>query len=611
MSSFVYRNASESAFLPKESEMIFGHDKTRLEVDEASCDLSQIYNDFQALERESWITLSPDSTWQHSVAQSGSWGASNTDPDTQSKLGINDIDTVAPPIPPRSSSRNLSTPSHPEAELHIPESPVLTVRKCHSPCVIVDRKCSSPSIVRKFEAMLQENEGKVFIDGVVASCSVPTNSNCNTGCCHNRWSCDTSKFSSSKLSPYGTVQKSFSEVNIRSAGKDLHTDDSLGVGNLNSPELQTPLVVEEFPVDSLLSSPKVSPASPRLRGSRRNITLEQKTAEFNRTLFQAEMGRGVEEKDSFTVTDASSVGCQPASDELYRSSDVTITTMGVHLEVTSSLSTLDSTTQKVQTRGMTYGPDGQEVRMKPETPFELPPEQPQVNLRETTLTTSQSPAHNSEVKHKVQITNSPSRKNQHRAATEDLFSEPVLPANTQPAQTVDGSSSKNENPHEAKLQHGRMGVSLQQPSAENKQRQMTQPRHVSVTPYQSDSSRPGPRMMNDHPWKPLTLAAYPRPEGSRSNYGALERILKNYESAARAQQNQSQKKETASSPNLTIRQENNDAELDMLDMNPPTSPPNLRHKQASHTPQIHSTELSSHSATGVKTIPLIIQVGGV
>lgn len=601
MSFLVYRNPSESACLPKESEMLFGHVKTRLEVDEVSCDFSQIYNDLQVLERENWITSSPNSNWQPSRPQSGSWGASNIDSDTQTKLAISDIDAVAPPIPPRSSSRNLSTPSHPEAELYIPESPVMTARKCHSPCVLVDKKCSSPSIVRKFEAMLQENEGKVFMDGVVASCSVPTNSNCNTGCCHNRWSCDTNKFSSSKLSAYGMVQKSFSEVNIRSAGKDLHTDYILGVGNLNSPELQTPLVVEEFPADSLLSSPKVPPASPGLHGSRRNIMLEQKTAEFNRTLFQAEMGRGVEEQDGFTVTDASSVGCQSVlsgSDELYHSSDVTTTILGVHPEVTLSLSNLDSTVQnsEVQPSGKRYGPEGHEVRMKQETPFKLTPEQPQVSLRETVLTASQSPAHNSEVKHKVQITNSPSRKNQHRAAAEDLFSEPVLPANTQSAQNVEGFGSKSESPHGARLQHCRMGVSLQQLSAENKQRQttqpghQTQPRHVSVSPYQSDSSRPGPRMMNDHPWKPLTLAAYPRPEGSRSNYGALERILKNYESAARAQQNQSQKNELASSPNLTARQQNNATELDMLDLNPPTSPPNLRDTQASQ---------------------LIMQVGGV
>uniref|UniRef100_A0A3P8TI78 MTCL family member 3a n=1 Tax=Amphiprion percula TaxID=161767 RepID=A0A3P8TI78_AMPPE len=404
--------------------------KTYREADEAPCDLSQIYNDLRALGRENWITLSPDNTWQASRGSSDTWTGNSADPESyrgeQMSPGVHsEMDTAAPPIPPRTSSWNLS--SHQETELHIPESPVTTARKCHSPCVLVDRKCSSPSIVRKFEAMLQENEGKVFIDGVVASCSVPANSNCNTGCCHNRWSCDASKFTSSKLSTYGTVQKSFSEVNILSAGKDLRSDYRPGV-NLKTPELQMPSAVRELPVDLLLSSLEITPVSPKLQGSRRNIMLEQKTAEFNRTLFQAEMGRGVEEQNTCTVTDTCSVGFQPT----LKASD--------------------------------------EVLSPKENNFQL-----------------------------------------HCTDT----------------------------------------------STEIKQRQTTQPRHAS------DSSRTVPRMMNDHPWKPLTLAAYPRPEGSRSNYGAVERILKNYESAARAQQN-----EAASSPNFNVGQEENVTELDMLDMDP-------------------------------------------
>lgn len=611
--------------------MLFGHDKTQLQVDEAPCDLSQIYDDLRALERENWITLSPDNTWHANGGPSKSWRANTSDPDSYRETqtspgGLSEIDTAAPPIPPRISSWNLSTSTHPDTELHIPESPMTTVRKCHSPCVLVDRKCSSPSIVRKFGAMLQENEGKVLIDGVVASCSVPANSNCNIGCCHNRWSCDGSKFTSSKLSTYGTVQKSFSEVNILTTGKDLCSD--YGVGNLKNPELQMPPVVKELPVDLLLSSLEISPASLNVQGSRRNIMLEQKTAEFNRTLFQAEMGRGVEEQDSFTVTDACPVGCQPvfsgtcASDEILpprqttfqpHCSDVTTSVMCVHPEVTLSLSTSDSTIQspEVQPRRMRYGPEGQEVRMN------LSSEQAQIGLREATTITSQSPAHHSEVKHKVRTASSPSRKAQHRAATEALFSEP---ANTQSGQNVDGSSSKNENPHGAKPQPVSAGVSLQQPSAENKQRQMTQPghqaqpRHVSVPPSQSDSSRPGARMMNDHPWKHLTLAAYPRPEGSRSNYGAVERILKNYESAARAQQNQSQQDEMASSPTMScVRQEKNVTELDMLDMDPLPLPPTLRQTQTSHTSQTYTTlaQFSSHSTMGVKEIHLTVQVGGV
>lgn len=597
---------------------MFGYDKTRLEVDEAPCDLSQIYDDLRALERENWITLSPDNTWRAKKGPSQSCRAYIADPvsyrETQTSPGVlSEIDTAAPPIPPRISSWNLSPPTHPDTELHIPESPVTTVRQCHSPCVLVDRKCSSPSIVRKFEAMLQENEGKVLRDGVVASCAVPANSKCNVGCCHNRWSCDASKFTNSKSSTYGTVQKSFSEVNILTAGKDF-SDYSPGVGNLK--EVQIPQIVKELPVDLLLSSLEISPVSLNLQGSRRNIMLEQKTAEFNRTLFQAEMGRGVEEQDSFTVTEACSVACQPvisatcASDEILSPRESSL-----HPEVTLSLSTSDSAIQnpEVQPRRMRYGPEGQEVRMN------LSSELPHIGLGEAITITSQSPAHHSEVKHKVRTAISPSLKTQNRVATEALFSEPVLPANTQPGQSVDCSTSKNENPNGSKPQPARVGLSLQQPSAENKQRQMTQPghqaqpRHVSVPPSHSDSSRPGPRMMNDHPWKPLTLAAYPRPEGSRSNYGAVERILKNYESAARAQQNQSQRDEMASSPGVSVRQEETVTELDMLDMDPLPLPPTLRHTQTSHTLQKHATHAqhSSHSVMGVKEIHLTVQVGRV
>uniref|UniRef100_A0A3P8VP67 MTCL family member 3a n=1 Tax=Cynoglossus semilaevis TaxID=244447 RepID=A0A3P8VP67_CYNSE len=393
----------------KGSERLFCQDQNQLQVDEPACDLSQIYDDFRALERENWMALSPENTW---------------------RANFSDMDAPAPPIPPRTSSWNLSTPAQTDTELHIPESPQTTLRKCHSPCVLVDRKCNSPSIVRKFEAMLQENEGKVLIDGAVTSCTVPANSNCNMGCCHNRWSCDASRFSTGNLSSCGTVQKSFSEVNIRCAGKDTRSDYGAGDGNYTNPDLQMepPLVIES-PVATLLSSTENTPVNPNLQGSRRNIVLEQKTAEFNRTLFHVDMGRGFKGADS-SVVDASSLSCQAVTAASER-----------------------------------------------ETRFQ-------------THCTDVSTAHQSPV--------------------------------------------------------------------ENKQRQMTQsghqtqPRHASVPPSQSDSSRHGPRMMNDHPWKPLTLAAYPRPEGSRSNYGAVERILKNYESAARAQQSQSQKNEMNSSPNLSV-----------------------------------------------------------
>lgn len=597
---FPFRNWSESVRLPEENKKIAGQDKPRLEVDEAPYDLGRIYNDIGALEREKWITLSPDNTWQADRWPSKSLRANTAEPDGETLTSpgvLSEIDTAGPPIPPRISSWNLSPTAQPDTELHIPESPVTTLKTCHSPCGLLDKKCSSPSIVRKFGAMLQENEGKVLVDGVIASCSVPANSKCNIGCCHNRWSCDTSKFTNSKLSTHWTVQKSFSEVNILTAAKELK-------------DIQMPPIVKDLPVDWLLSSLEISPASLKSQVPRRNIMLEQKTAEFNRTLFQAEMGRGVEEQDSFTVTDACPVGCQPgfsatcASDEVLtqeailqpQCTDVTTSVMAVRPEDSSSLSISASSIHEVEPRRIRCGPEGQEVGTN------LPSEQPQTGLREAASITSQSPAHNSEVRHTVQAAGSLSRKSQHRAATEDLFSEPLLPVNTQPGQNVAASSLKNEKPSETKPRPTRVGVSVQQPSAENKQRQMTQPRQVSVSPPQSESSRSGPRMMNDHPWKPLTLAAYPRPEGSRSNYGAVERILRNYESAARAQQNQSQQVEGSSSPHISVRQEEAVTELDMLDMDPLPLPPTLRHTQT-------HAQLKSHSSMCVKEVHQTVQVG--
>ncbi|CAJ1061524.1 uncharacterized protein LOC117823221 isoform X2 [Xyrichtys novacula] len=616
------RSRSGSLCLPEEGEKLCSRDNARLVVDEAPCNLGQIYDDLRALERENWITLIPDNTWKANRGLNKSWGEDTPDPDsyrdTQTSPGeLSDTDTAAPPVPPRVSSRNLNTPIHLDTELHIPDSPMTTARRCHSPCVLVDRKCSSPSIVRKFEAMLQENEGKVLIDGAVASCAVPANSNCNLGCCHNRWSCDASKFTSSKLSAYGTVQKSFSEVSILTAGKGLRSDYSPGVRNLK--ELQMPPVVKDLPVDLLLSSLELSPASLNQFGSKRNIMLEQKTAEFNRTLFQAEMGRAAEEQDSFGVTDVCSAGYTPVFLATSVSHDVLPprdATFQQHCDdVTTSVITSDSKIQspEFQIRQKRCSLEGEEVSTKQEIPSDFSSQRPQMGPREAaTTTTPESPALHNEVKRKVRTASSPSRKTQHRAATQAPFSEP---ANTQPGQDVDASSSKRENLCGQKPQPARVGGSLQQLSAENKQRQMTepghqtQPKYVSAPANQYESTRSGPRMMNEHPWKPLTLAAYPRPEGSRSNYGAVERILKSYESAAREKQNQSQQDGKSVSPNISVGQEDKVTELDMLDMDPLPLPPTLKHTHTSHTSKIHTTHarLSSPTTKGVKEIHLSVQ----
>ncbi|XP_051908858.1 uncharacterized protein KIAA0408-like [Hippocampus zosterae] len=73
--------------------------------------------------------------------------------------------TVAkPPLRQKEASSPRST-----AQLVTAESPT-TDRKSYGPGVLGDRKCGSPSVLRKFGAMLQENEGKTLTDaGVVTS----------------------------------------------------------------------------------------------------------------------------------------------------------------------------------------------------------------------------------------------------------------------------------------------------------------------------------------------------------------------------------------------------------------------------------------------------------
>ncbi|KAM8826665.1 uncharacterized protein KIAA0408-like isoform 4-T4 [Synchiropus picturatus] len=498
------RSPPETLHLQREKELLLGGSETRLELEETSYDLSQIYSDLQALGRESWFALSPQNTFEANRAPRRLWRTNSSDPDVHrgretGPAALADIDT-APPVPPRSSSWNLS-PTHPDPELHIPESPLTSVRKCHSPCVLVDRKCSSPSIVRKFEAMLQENEGKVFIDGVVATCPAPSNSNCTQSCCHNRWSCDGGKLSSSKLSSCSTVQKSFSEVNILSAGTDF--SDSLGSP---SPGLQQPDT-------KLLSALELSPASPELQGCRRNLTLEQKTAEFNRTLFQAEMGRGVQEKD----------GCPAQRQQSLSEAE---SAFQPHCLDVASSATSDSV-QKCEFR-LSQGrcdPEVEEFRIMQEFLSDFPAEDSVDELRESSQKPSTASGPSAEVKHSLGT------------------SEPDFSKNTLPIQNLEDINPKMEFRYGARAQS--------EPEV--------QPKAVQ------EPSKAGRRMMNDHPWKPLTLAAYPRLEGSRSNYGAVEKILKNYESAARAQQN------------LSPKQREHFTDLNILEMQPLQLPSTLKH----------------------------------
>lgn len=66
------------------------------------------------------------------------------------------------------------------------ESPALD-RKSFSPSILGDRKCTSPSVLRKFGAMLQENEGKMLTEsGVVTHQGLAPEPKCATPGCQRR-----------------------------------------------------------------------------------------------------------------------------------------------------------------------------------------------------------------------------------------------------------------------------------------------------------------------------------------------------------------------------------------------------------------------------------------
>ncbi|XP_023830026.1 uncharacterized protein KIAA0408 isoform X1 [Salvelinus sp. IW2-2015] len=80
-----------------------------------------------------------------------------------------------PPVPPRSTSQVASSETSPALD-----------RKSHPPGVLVDKKCCSPSVLRKFGAMLQKNEGKTLTNTGVVTNQVPIENKCPTPVCQRK-----------------------------------------------------------------------------------------------------------------------------------------------------------------------------------------------------------------------------------------------------------------------------------------------------------------------------------------------------------------------------------------------------------------------------------------
>lgn len=397
----IKRSRSESAFFQRETELV-ERVKDHLEMEDTVLYLKNMSEDLKSIDEQYWMNweccnmhISDDKPKQEDIRQ-------------------------APPIPIRSTSWYISSPSASELESSVTEQ-----RSGTHP----DRKYTSPAIVRKFEAMLQENEGKILTDSGNTACIVPTDINC----CQSRWSCDASRFGSNKSSRDIPVKRCLSNADIADADHSVNQSDAENLNDLKSASHLTNI--------SSLDSPK-------------NERLEQKTAEFNRTLFQAGMGLRCDEDIGMNAP----TDCSP------------------------SLISEDTFTDSP----LSYVEDNLELS-------DLVQPCPEDKGRKT--------------------------------ETKDRFSMPL--------------SLQQECGEIKPLQTERTTPILSDKQCKSASSPQIQTERVQEDKKSTCSTRS--RILDENPWKPSTLAAYPRPVESRSNYGAVERILKSYEE--RSQQPSPGKKE--------------------------------------------------------------------
>ncbi|XP_030641197.1 protein SOGA3a [Chanos chanos] len=520
--SEIKRSHTESLFFPGGVEMV-DNLKSKSDTGNTGYNLNDWCKDLEALDEQSWIT----------------WEGISKEPnvlENEAKAPLKK--RPAPPVPPRSTSWYMSSPPPPESELNVLES--FAERRCHGACIHLERKCNSPSVVRKFEAMLQENEGKILTDSGIVSCTVPADSKCNISCCQTRWSCDGSRFGSSKSSTYVPVQKCLSDVNILATGLENSSDNREGENKksfLGLPQQIDP----DFPrkaltVELTSSSPNILASFTNTITPRRNEMLEKKTAEFNRTLFQAEMGRGIHD-DGLNSTDTSAnhgLDCAPRYLEV-KSTDTDSDLVLQYPERNMADALCDLMAECPEGESKATGSHTvPQLESKPkepsfelpllcqdikegEIPLDLPTQYPVNRLKEFTSQTPTSFYPSIHVQ--KQETKPPS--------TEHILSTLSQLAPSVSVSQTDGTSPTRARPQVEKIGKAKAVVS-DQPPAEAKTKQPGRPKQ--------DTPNIKSRVLEDNPWKPLTLAAYPRPVESRSNYGAIERILKSYEDSSRSHQ---------------------------------------------------------------------------
>lgn len=509
------RSRSESMFFPREAESV-EKVKDNLEMEDTVLYLKNMSEDLKNLDEQYWMN----------------WESCNMESQQSDAKPPDSLRQKAPPIPTRSTSWYLSNTSPSELESGGAE------QSSQQPGTHLNRKYTSPAIVRKFEAMLQENEGKILSDSGNIACSVPVDSNCNISCCQSRWSCDGSRFGSNKSSRYVPVKRCLSNIDIAAAATDcspIQTDAE------SKNDLKSASHPRNMPTDSVTSIDFIS-TYPSVTATSRNERLEQKTAEFNRTLFQAGMGLRCDEDIS---TDYS-----PSPPEIISKDTFT-----------------ESPSMSVE--------DNLKVVLSDLVP-QCPKEERKRKESKELFTKSSSPQ-------------------QEHILQEDVEVKPFQPS-VAPSLGEKGFEI-SVSPPQLQIQMERcrkvVDVGTDQQQAVKKSKQ------AKKDMFSSTRSR----ILDENPWKPSTLAAYPRPMESRSNYGAVERILKSYEDLERSRE----QKQSQPSPG---KEEDLMDLLEMLDMrHEPTSSQRLTHtphhqviahKETHVTVQVSTAHTPTHGHTPFK-----------
>ncbi|XP_062393933.1 uncharacterized protein LOC134082301 [Sardina pilchardus] len=515
--SDVKRSHAESLYFPEDLERM-ENERNKMEMEATFFSLNQWCKELEDIDEQSWIT--PKAAIKETNI-------------IEPEISIPPMKSPeAPPVPPRSTSWYMNSPPPLEPEFSVPEPHM--ERKCPSPCIHLDRKCNSPSIVRKFEAMLQENEGKILTESGIIPCAVPADSKCNISCCHSRWSCDGSRFGSSKSSTYVPVQKCLSELNIPSTGVD-YRQDHRAAGTQKGPGEHLSPLGPDIPGkgihgDIRLPALDILPTQGSALAPRRNVTLEQKTAEFNRTLFQSERGRGSGNKDGLNPTDVTaSPTPQPQPKVKPREVKVDIMPLSHDTEVKpkdgpvttgrrSEVKYPKSHCAELELEEAAFEPLQYHEATLKQVASELLPQYPVVRVRDMIHPSTRNPP---ETKPRSAVLERPAE-GTHEREVNSFSPEPSVTTTTQFSVTVTPIQSRNkvEAPSAASA-----GAAQRPSDARPKPTESAKP----------EVSKTRSRILIENPWKPTTLAAYPRPVDSRSNYGAIERILKSYECSSQTQ----------------------------------------------------------------------------